>query len=176
LRGGPTSSDHADPVEFDTTFDEIYPALVRYCHRLTGDGDAAEDAAQEAMVRLFSHGVEGPVPAIRAWAFKTATHLIRERYRVDENRRRLLQAYPVEPGGVEGPERRLERRDAETRARAALDELAPRDQEMLLMRYEGFSYKEIAEAVDVASTSVGTLLARAERRFHDAFVAAEEPA
>ena len=33
------------------------------------------------------------------------------------------------------------------------------------MRYAGFSYREIADAIDVASTSVGTLLARAERRF-----------
>ena len=35
------------------------------------------------------------------------------------------------------------------------------------MRYEGFSYKEIADVIDVAATSVGTLLARAERRFMD---------
>ena len=33
------------------------------------------------------------------------------------------------------------------------------------MRYSGFSYKEIAAAIDVEATSVGTLLARAERRF-----------
>jgi RNA polymerase sigma factor (sigma-70 family) len=167
-------SHHDDHVEFDATFDEIYPRLVRYCHRLTGDRDAAEDAAQEAMVRLFTHEVEGPVPALRAWAFKTATHLIRDRYRVDKNRRRLLQERPVGPAAPsEDPERSLERTEDEARARAALEALAPRDQEMLLMRYEGFSYKEIAGAVDVASTSVGTLLARAERRFHQALTGAE---
>jgi DNA-directed RNA polymerase specialized sigma24 family protein len=36
------------------------------------------------------------------------------------------------------------------------------------MRYSGFSYKEIADQVEVAATSVGTLLARAERRFAEA--------
>jgi len=36
------------------------------------------------------------------------------------------------------------------------------------MRYSGFSYTEIAEALGVASSSVGTLLSRAERRFADA--------
>ncbi len=40
---------------------------------------------------------------------------------------------------------------------------------MLLLRYEGFSYREIAEAFDVAAESVGTLLVRAERRFTDAY-------
>ena len=49
------------------------------------------------------------------------------------------------------------------------------DREILLMRYSGFSYKEIAEAVEVANTSVGTLLARAERRFAEAMTGAGEP-
>jgi DNA-directed RNA polymerase specialized sigma24 family protein len=51
-----------------------------------------------------------------------------------------------------------------------------RDREMLLMCYSGFSYREIADTVDVAATSVGTLLARAERRFTSVLAAAGEPA
>ena len=49
-------------VDFDTTFDEEYPPLVRYCRRLSGDRDAAEDVAQEAMVRLFEREVRGAPP------------------------------------------------------------------------------------------------------------------
>ena len=48
------------------------------------------------------------------------------------------------------------------RALAALD---PRDRELLMMREEGFSYREMAEAVGVQATSVGTLVARAQKRF-----------
>lgn len=155
-------------MDFDATFDAMYPPLVRYCHRMTGDRDAAEDAAQEALVRLYTRQVEGPEPAIRVWLFKTATHLIRDRFRVEENRRRLLQENPVKPGAVEGPERSLERSLERDRARKALEELGDRDREMLLMRYEGFSYKEIADVANVAASSVGTLLARAERRFVEA--------
>jgi RNA polymerase sigma factor (sigma-70 family) len=155
-------------VDFDATFDELYPPLVRYCHRLTGDSDVAEDVAQEALVRLFTHEVDGPTPALRVWAFKTATHLVRDRYRVEENRKRLLQANPVSPTPTERPDRRLERKEERERVRSALEALSPRDREILLMRYEGFSYKDVAEAVGVASTSVGTLLARAERRLASA--------
>jgi RNA polymerase sigma factor (sigma-70 family) len=155
-------------VDFDRLFDDAYPPLVRYCQRLTGDRDAAEDVAQEAMVRLFAHEVEGPPPALRAWLFKTATHLVRDRYRVDENRRRLLQENPVTPSPVEGPERSFQRKVEQELARKALEKLADRDREMLLLRYEGFSYKEIAGVVNVAASSVGTLLARAERRFVEA--------
>lgn len=163
-------------MDFDQTFDDLYPPLVRYCHRLTGDRDAAEDTAQEALVRLFTHRVEGPPPALRAWLFKTATHLVRDRYRVEENRRRLLEENPVTPGAPEDPEEALLRSSDRSRARAALGRLAERDREMLLMRYEGFSYKEIADVVNVAATSIGTLLARAERRFLDALQGEGEPA
>lgn len=162
-----------DPVDFDTTFEAHYPELVRYCRRLTGDTDVAEDTAQESFVRLFDHGVRGTPSGVRAWLFKTATHLVRDRYRVDKNRQRLLKENPVVPAGHETPERSLERSEDRARARAALDALAPRDREILLMRYSGFSYKEIAEAVDVAATSVGTLLARAERRFEEACASGE---
>lgn len=155
-------------MDFDTTFEAHYPELVRYCHRLTGDGDAAEDVAQESFVRLFDHGIEGTAAGVRAWLFKTATHLVRDRYRVDKNRKRLLEENPVLPSEHDSPERSLERREARERARAALDGLGPRDREILLMRYSGFSYKEIADAIDVAPTSIGTLLARAERRFEAA--------
>ncbi len=162
-------------MDFDTAFDHLFPPLVRYCHRLTGDRDVSEDVAQEALVRLFARHVEGPMPALRAWLVKTATRLVRDRHKVEENRRRLLRENPVKPSEPESPERRLERsRDVE-RARSALEMLAPRDREMLLMRYEGFSYKEIAEVVEVEASSVGTLLSRAEARFARAARGREEP-
>jgi len=161
-------------VDFDATFDQHYPSLVRYCRRLIGDVDAAEDVAQESMVRLFDHKVIGPEPGIRAWLFKTATHLVRDRYRVGQNRLRLLAEHPVRPSEPESPDASLERLERLARAREALEALAPRDREILLMRYSGFSYKEIATAIDVEPTSVGTLLARAERRFADAFSPAAE--
>lgn len=163
-------------VDFDQTFDELYPPLLRYCQRLTGDRDAAEDTAQEALVRLYTHQVAGPLPALRVWLFKTATHLVRDRYRVEENRRRLLQENPVTPGATEGPERALQRKVDKEEARKALDQLPERDREILLMRYEGFSYKEIADVVNVAASSIGTLLARAERRFVEVFENGRETA
>jgi RNA polymerase sigma factor (sigma-70 family) len=161
-------------VDFDATFDEHYPPLVRYCHRLTGDGDVAEDIAQESMVRLFDRRDPASDGSVRAWLFKTATHLVRDRFRVESNRRRLLEENPVTPGAPEAPDRSFERGEARARARGALDRLPERDQEILLMRYSGFSYREIAETVDVAATSIGTLLARAERRFAAALSGAEE--
>ena len=161
-------------MDFETTFDELHPGLFRYCHRLTGDPDLADDVAQEAFVRLYDHEVEGDERSVRAWLFRTATHLVRDRYRVDENRRRLLEANPVRPAELDAPDRRVQREEDVTRVRGALEGLKERDREMLLARYEGFSYREIAEAFDVAPGSVGTLLARAETRFVSAYGPVEE--
>jgi RNA polymerase sigma-70 factor (ECF subfamily) len=152
-------------VNFETTFEEVYPGLFRYCHRLTGDTDLSEDVVQEAFVRLYEGRIEGTDEGLRAWLFRTATHLVRDRYRVGENRRRLLEAYPVHPGDSRPTDEAVLRKEEVARVRQALEHLGEREQEILLMRHAGFSYREIAEAVDVSPTSVGTLLARAERNF-----------
>ena len=152
-------------MNFEATFDELYPGLFRYCHRLTGEPDLAEDVAQEAFVRLYDNRVEGTEEGLRAWLFRTATHLVRDRYRVGENRRRLLEAYPVTPSGPEPPDEATLRREDVAHVREALEHLSEREKEMLMMRHAGFSYREVAEAVDVSPSSVGTLLARAERNF-----------
>ena len=163
-------------MDFDATFDQHYPELVRYCHRLTGDPDTAEDIAQEAMVRLFGNELRATPEGVRAWLFTTATHLVRDRFRVESNGRRLLELHPVAPREAERPDRRLERAEAREVALAALDTLPPRDREVLLMRYSGFGYREIADAVGLAVSSMGTILARAERRFEDAVRQAGEAA
>lgn len=152
-------------MEFEALFDEVYPALFRYCQRLTGEPDVADDVAQEAFVRMVDRGVTGDPRALRVWLFRVATHVIRDRARTRENRRRLLAANPVAPSPGDAPDREVERDETIQAVRDALEQLELRDRQMLLMRYEGFSYKEVAEVVGVAHTSMGTLLARAQRRF-----------
>ena len=49
--------------------------------------------------------------------------------------------------------------------RAALARLTRREASLLVLRYGGASYREIAETLDVAPTSVGTMLRRAEAAF-----------
>ena len=155
-------------VDSDAVFDEHYADLVRYCRRLTGEDDAAEDIAQESVCRLFGDSLKAGPADLRAWLFTTATNLARDRYRTASNRRRLLEAHPVRPTEPESPDRALDREERRADARAALETMMPRDREILLMRYSGFSYREIAEAVGVAASSIGTLLSRAERRFAEA--------
>jgi RNA polymerase sigma-70 factor (ECF subfamily) len=163
-------------VDFESIFRQLYPQLFRYCNRLLGDADAAEDVSQEAFVRLSRQEVYGDLQGVRVWLFRVATHLVRDRARTRQNRLRLLAANPVGPAEAERPDRETERQEEIDRVRGILDALAPRDRELLLMREEGFSYKEMAEAVGVAPGSVGTLIARALRRFSTLYLEQDERA
>jgi RNA polymerase sigma factor (sigma-70 family) len=151
-------------VNFEQLFSDVYPGLQRYCARLTADADAAEDVAQEAFVRLLDRKVTGDLPGLRAWLFKVATHLIRDRVKVRDNRVRLLAENPVGPDPVEMPDEAWDRSERVARVRRALEDLDERDRTLLLLREEGFSYRELAKAIDVQASSVGTLLARARER------------
>ena len=155
-------------MDYDRLFARLYPQLFRYLHRLTGDADAADDAAQEAFVRLTSQSL--PEAEARPWLFTVATNLIRDRARKADRHRRLEPHVPkVRP--PDPPDVAVERKERITMVREALAKLSERDRTMLLMREEGFKYAEIAEAVDVAPGSVGTLLARAVQRFEKTFTA-----
>lgn len=154
----------ADSVDINALFDEVYPPLFRYCHRLTGDPDTADDLAQEAFVRLLDRGPRGPAKGLRVWMFRVATNLVRDAARQRNTRQRIMAGSPP-PDPVPSPELAMERGEEIRKVRAALNRLAPRDREVLLLRQEGFSYKEVADVVNVAASSVGTLLARALKRF-----------
>lgn len=155
-------------MDYDRLFHRYYAQLFRYLHRLTGDADAAEDVAQEAFVRLTEQELGDA--DVRPWLFAVSVNLVRDRARKAERHRRLEIHVPA-PASPEPPDRAAERAADVARVRAVLDALPERDRVMLLMREEGFHYEEIARVAEVAPGSVGTLLARAGRRFAEAFEA-----
>lgn len=150
-------------VDFDETFQGLYPALFRYLHRLTGDADVAHDIAQEAFMRLLKQDL--PEREVRPWIFTVATNLVRDVARASARRRRLLKGAYSTPSPATRPDERVEQNERINAVRDLLDRLSERDRQLLLLREEGFSYKEIAETVNVAPGSVGTLIARALKRF-----------
>ncbi|NIP78943.1 MAG: sigma-70 family RNA polymerase sigma factor, partial [Gemmatimonadetes bacterium] len=122
-------------MNYDRLFERLYPALFRYLRRLTGDADAAEDAAQEAFVRLTEQSL--PEDEARPWLFTVATNLIRDRARKADRHRRLEPHVP-RAQAPDTPDVSTARRERIALVRQALDQLSERDQTMLLMREEGF--------------------------------------
>ncbi len=151
---------------FREQFADLFAVLFRYLDRLTGDPALASDVAQEVLVRLHARGV---MPDdVRAWAVTVAHNRLRSHYRDTRRRAWLLRWRPGAAPVADPAPRPDEAAEADARratVRAALDRLPERERRMLLLRAEGHSYREIAQALRLAEASVGTLLARAKRAF-----------
>lgn len=154
---------------FQEEFEAHYPSLFRYLDRLSGDPDLAADVAQDAFIRLYRRGA---FPEnTRSWLLVVARNLFRNARSKSRRRRRLLvgeSARQTMGDPDPSPPLSLEAAAKQKRVRSALDRLPEREREMLLLRYSGFSYREIAEALSLKETSVGTLLVRAKEAFRRA--------
>lgn len=152
-------------VNAERLFEEHYDELVRYLLRLTGDSDAAADAAQETFVRLVEHQPNGE--QIRGWLYRVATNYVRDDARVSRRRAELLREVPDRaptPEALPSPHRLLESAEKKRLVRRALDGLSDKDQTVLMMREQGFSHHEIADAVGTTTKSVGSMIARALKK------------
>ena len=151
-------------------FHQHFHHLVRYLDRLSGDPELASDLAQEAFVRLHRRGALPDHP--EAWLITVAMNLFRNARSTAARRRRLLTVARAEAtlgDPVPGPVQALEAADERERVRAAIDRLGERERQLLLLRAEGYGYRELAAALGLHEASVGTLLARAKRAFRAAY-------
>jgi len=156
---------------FSLLFAEHFPSLFRYLDRLCGDTDLAADLAQETFVRLFTRG--SAPDDVRAWLATVGNNLFRDERKRTSRRAGLLARWPGalvpdESAAADAPGDAAEQRDV---VRGVLDSLPLRDRQLLLLRHGGYSYREIAQTLGVAETSVGTLLIRATSAFRAAFEA-----
>lgn len=154
---------------FTRLFDEHHPRIFRYLDRLSGDPELAADLAQDTFVRLHRRGSVPDRP--EAWLITVALNLFRNARSMRSRRRRLLTASraagvhsdpPVDPAQAPGTSATAQL------VRRALEVLDERERSLLLLRAEGYSYRDIAVSLDLTETSVGTLLARARRAFRAA--------
>lgn len=149
-------------MDVQELFEQHYDVLYRYLIRMTGDADLAADAAQEAFVRLVEKRPDGD--QIRGWLFRVATNVVRDESRVRRRRVELLRESPDRAPVGDAPtdaHHALEVAEQRDLVREALDKLNEKDRTVLLMREEGFSHQEIAEAVGTTTKSVGSMIARA---------------
>jgi RNA polymerase sigma-70 factor (ECF subfamily) len=94
---------------------------------------------------------------VRVAAAHTALNAVRGERRRD--RRQLLSGVEVPPMG---PEETVLDRESRTEVRRALSRLPRRAATVLVLRHNGLSYAEVAEAMNVKVEHVGTMLRRAE--------------
>ena len=156
-------------------FEANFRRLHRYLDRLSGEPELAADLAQEAFVRLYRRGTLPDAP--EAWLITVALNLFRNVRSTERRRRRLLSVARGEgahwdPAPPADQEAAVE--DSRRRVRAAIDRLPERERRLLLLRAEGYSYRDLAQALGLNEASIGTLLARARRAFRTAYGSAAD--
>lgn len=103
-----------------------------------------------------------------AWLVTVALNLLRNAKASNRRRARLLtlsRAEGVHSDPLPGPDLAAEAESARRRVRSTLDRLGVRDREILLLSAEGYSYRDIASALQLNETSIGVFLARARSAF-----------
>lgn len=156
--------------DFDGLFQEHYARIVAMLSRLMGDRAQAEELASDTFCKLSSRSVSGEEAA--PWLYRVATNAGLDAIRVNSRRRVRERAAHIERLRTESPDCALDqilREEQRGRVQNVLSEMKPRDAELLLLRQGGLAYRELAAAVGVQASSIGTLLARAESDFERRF-------
>jgi RNA polymerase sigma-70 factor (sigma-E family) len=143
---------------------ELYVAhrlqLVRLAVLLVDDRGLAEDVVQDAFAGLAAKGGRLREPdAALAYLRRAVVNRSRSVLR----RRRTARGY-VPPRGLEDarPDERALLAEEHREILAALDRLAPRQREVLVLRYwSGLSENEIAETLDISRGAVKSTASRA---------------
>ena len=156
--------------DFTRVFDANFERVARVLGRLSGDAATASDLAQEAFLRLYQRGSLPDSPT--AWVISVAMNLFRSSRTTDARRRRLLtvtrgEGAHSDPAPLPGDA--LLAAETAGDVRKALNTLTDREQQLLLLRAEGYSYKELAAALTISEASVGVMLARAKRAFSNSY-------
>ena len=130
-------------------FDRYSGRIYNFAYRFLKNSEAAEDATQEVFVKMMKYAKQFHGDAkLSTWLFSITANLCRDYLRKSENKHKegeeTLLTLPANQSY--SPERNLEMRQNEERVQKALQSLTPEQREaILLSRYQGLSYAEIAQ-------------------------------
>ena len=149
-------------------------ALYRTALRMTRSEADAEDLVQETYIRAFRFKDQfTPGTNLKAWLFRILTNTFINQYRrkaarpqstelddVDESilYRHMRNVAPASESP--DPETIIVDNTVSSEVKAALEELPEKFRTTVLLDVEGFSYKEIAETLDIP---IGTVMSRLHR-------------
>jgi len=150
-----------EEAAFEVLSLRLYPSLVRYCSKLTGRQDDADDLAQETLLKLWGARARYlPTAPLKAFVLTIARNLCLQSLRGAG--RRALRVVPSEDGSTpelatSGPQA-LERLVAAERGealKAALQQLPELQREALLLRFDqGLDYAAAAQVLGRGESTI----------------------
>jgi RNA polymerase sigma-70 factor (ECF subfamily) len=133
--------------------------VMNVIYRMCGDTQIAEDAAQETFIQAWLHLASyRPQTSLRNWLYRiavnAATDMLRKEKRILPT---ALEDLPLQDPQL-GPEALFSQEERTILVQKAILSLPQASRMVLVLReYEGMSYHEIAEALDIP---LGTVMSR----------------
>ena len=160
--GGPARAPQAAATE--GLYARHSAKIFSYCLHQLGSREEAEDAVQTTFMNAFRALGRGVVPeAESAWLFKIAENVCLSRRRSSWRRGRVESPsdFDVIEEVVPGPSRQRDELIGIEDALASMPEQQRRA--ILLREWQGLSYREIGQELEVSQSAVETLIFRARR-------------
>ena len=153
-----------DVFDFKELFDAHYPMVFRHLMLIFGERTIVEDMAQDTFIKLYESPPKD-FTKLAGWLIKVSTNLAYNYLRSEKSRKRR------ESGGIvrESFEQDFQISNEIAQVKEALRLLGDRDRVCLILKFSGFSYKEISEITGIGKSSVGKVLARALDKFKRAY-------
>jgi RNA polymerase sigma-70 factor (ECF subfamily) len=144
------------------------PATLGLARRILGNAAEAEDVAQEALMRVWTHAPRWqPLALFRTWLTRVVVNLC-----LDRKRRAPwleLEAAGDIVGTTPGAAETAEADARERMVAAAIDKLPARQRSAIMLTYsKGMSNAQVAEILDTSVSAVETLLVRGKRNLRRA--------
>lgn len=156
-------------------YDRYSSRIYNFAYRFLKNSEAAEDATQEVFVKMLKHANQFHGDAkLSTWLFSITANWCRDYLRKSDNKAKEAEEVLISiPAPAElAPDRNLERRQNEQRVQRALGALTPEQREaILLSRYQGLSYAEIAQISGCSEGAVKTRVFRAMETLKKALTA-----
>ncbi len=159
---------HGDRNAFGDLVVRYRRMVLGVAYRVCGDAALADDMAQETFVRVWDklHTFR-PGGSFRAWICRIASNLTIDALRRHKPTADIEQVSLPAPGSQ--PEAMAVAHERAAAVRAAIAALPEHARTALVLReYEGLSYGESAEALDVPLGTVKSRLSDARRRLREA--------
>jgi len=149
-------------ADLDGVFRRDYQLVVGVAARVLGSREQAEDVAQEVFLSFSRSSV--PAEEARGWLSVAAAHTALNALR--SGRRRTLReeeaAAAAETAVVSDVAEAVVTLEERSLVRTALARLPRKQAVALVLRHSGLSYAEVAAALGLSPSSVGTTVRRAE--------------
>jgi RNA polymerase sigma-70 factor (ECF subfamily) len=146
--------------------------VVSLAYRYLGSAADAEDLAQEVFLRVYrAKGGYEPSAKFSTWIYRITANASLNHLRAKKARSKVSREMPdgdddgaseVADEDAEAPGERMEKDELARVLRQIVDELPDRQRiAILLNKYEGLSYEDVAAAMDMSVMAVKSLLTRA---------------